>query len=281
MHCEGEPIMNLKNKNIIRIFLITISLSILSGCTNAKEVSFQDYSIESIESIEFISEQFKKVIDKYEDIKLVQNLFKKIKIEKSLEITDANITGWKYAFNTIDKNKNPIDEIIFYEKYLYYNNEFYSYSNRDLFNSLKELYDRLEYEEIVEEAIEVEIEMYKNKRKSLPLEKALEGYWLLDDYGHVYFTQDNLRQGDYTFKYKIKEVGVDYIYISVFKDSKVVSNNNMLFNLYLEIDDTRSNMRLKKVINQLWASPLVYENNAVYINQDNYILGSFESDYFY
>lgn len=71
------------------------------------------------------------------------------------------------------------------------------------------------------------------------------------------------------------------MYISVFKDSKMVSNNNMLFNLYLEIDDTRSNMRLKKVINQLWASPLVYENNAVYINQYNYILGSFESDYFY
>ena len=283
MHCEGEPIMSQKNKNIIKIFLIAISLSILSGCTNAKQVSFQDYSIESIESIEFISEQFKKAIDKYEDIRLIQNLFKKIKVEKSLEIPDADITGWKYTFKTIDKNKNLIDEIIFYERYLYYNNKFYSYSysDRDLFNRLKELYDRLDYEEIVEEQIEYEIEMYKNKRKSLPLEKALEGYWLLDDYGHVYFTQDNLCQGDYTFKYKVKEVGVDYIYISVFKDSKMFSNNNMLFDLYLEIDDTKNNIRLKKVVNQLWGSPLVYENNAVYINQDNYILGSFKSDYFH
>lgn len=94
--------MSQKNKSIIKIFLIVISLSILSGCTNAKEVSFQDYSIESTESIEFISEQFKKVIDKYEDIKLIQNLFKKIDVEKSF--SDEKLFCIKDLFNKGRRN---------------------------------------------------------------------------------------------------------------------------------------------------------------------------------
>jgi len=278
-YLQGEITMNRKFKSIVSITLIFVLLSILSGCANNYQVT-HSFSVEDTKSIEFITGKFKKIVDRHEDIKSIQNILGSIPSEAVSN--DVVLDGWKYEFKVIGENEDLVNKVVIYNDYLSYNNKLYIYSDQDkLYNELHELYDELEYSEVIETEIEESINTEKKNREKLPIDEAIQGFWFKDNQGSLHITPDHLIQDSYKFRYRIKEIGSDNIYITAFKESKFSLKENELFDLYLEIDDTRNNMRYKKIINQLWSSPLIYEENAVYISDDNNILGSFDSDFFY
>ena len=270
--------MNKKIKSVVGSILMFIILSLLSGCVNNYQ-AVHSFEIADVKSIEFTEGKFIKNIDRYEDIKLIQDLFNKIHSEVVSD--DVVLDGWKYEFKVINENKKLVNKIVIYKDYLSYNNEIYSYSyQNNLYNKLHELYENLEYDEIIEKEIQENIDTDKKNREKLLINEAMKGVWFKDNQEFFYFTSDYLIQNRYKFKYKIKETGSRYIYLTAFKKSRSSSKEKELFDLYIEIDRTRNNMRLKKIVNQLWSSPLIYEENAIYINPDNYILGSFDSSFF-
>lgn len=270
--------MNKNAKSIASIILISTILSLLSGCINNYQAA-HSFKIEDTKSIEFTQGKFKKIVDRYDDIKAIQNLLNKLHSE--IELDDIDLRGWKYAFKVINENKELISEIVIYKDYLSYNNKIYRYYYQDkIYNKLYKLYEKLDYDEILEKEIEEIIEIGKKSREELPISEAIKGFWIKDNQEEFSLTSEYLIQGTYKFPYKIKETGSNYIYLTAFEESKSSSKEKELFELYLEVDSTRSNMRLKKIINQLWSSPLVYEENAIYINDDNHMLGSFDSSFF-
>jgi len=270
--------MNKKIKSIVSIILISVILSSLSGCVNNYQVT-NSFKIEDTKSIEFAEGKFKKVVDRHEDIKSIQDLLNKLNIEVVPD--DVALDGWKYEVRVINENEELIDKIVIYKDFLSYNNKIYRYSYQDkLYNNLYELYEKLDYDEIIEKEIEESIEIDKRNREELSLNEAMKGFWFKENQEGFSLTSEYLIQGTYKFKYKIKETGSNYVYLTAFEESKFSSKEKELFDLYLGIDKTRNNMKLKKIVNQLWSSPLIYEENAVYINDDNHILGSFDSSFF-
>lgn len=271
--------MNKKIKYILNITLIAISLSILSGCTYETNEIFNFFVVEDIKFIEFTADKLKKNVDRQEDIKLIQKIFSKIDSEVVLE--DLEVHGWKYEFKIMNENKELVNKIIIYSDYLESNNKLYKYDSKDnLYIELNELYNKLEYDEVVEENIEISIKEDRIRRDTLEIREAIQGVWFKENNEHLYFTPEHLVQGTYKFKYKINEVGSNYIYITALQESKLSTAEKALFDLHIEIDNTKNNIKLTKTVNQLWTSPLVYEENAIYINDDNYMLGSFDSDFF-
>ncbi len=271
--------MNKKIKSIISIILIFISIGIFSGCTNNSSQIIHSFIKEDIKSVDIIVGKFKKIVDEPKDIDLIRDLLNSI--NGQIDSNHVALDGWKFEFKLINQDEELVDEIIIYKDYLSYNAKIYNYDNKDnLYNEIYKLYEQLEYDEIVEIEIEESIKAEKNRRETLESNEAMQGFWLQDNQEHLYFTPDYIVQGDYKFQYKIKEVRSDYIYITAFKESRFSLKENKLFDLYLEFDNTRNNMRLKKEVEQLWSPPLIYKENMVYVSNNNYILGSFESEFF-
>jgi len=271
--------MNKKNKKVLNIVLLAISLMTLSGCNDKGEQLFHTIFTEDVKCVEFISGKHSKIVEKRKDIQLIQSIIGQLKV---VAISNTNeVHGWKYELKLKNENNELVDEITIYSDYIYYKKQLYKYEDvSNLYVKLEEVYNKLHYGEIIDKKIEEKINMEKSKRETFNLEKVIQGFWLKEDYEHFYFTPNYIVQGDYKFKYKIKEIGADYLVLSVFKESIFFSNEQMIFQLHLEIDDTRNNMLLTKTVQQLGTSPHIYEYKGVYINDDNYILGSFNSDFF-
>jgi len=140
--------MNKKIKSILIIMLVSIILSLFSGCVNNDQVT-SSFEIKNIKSIEFTEGKFKKIVDRHEDIKTIQDLLNKLNIE--VMPYDGVVDGWKYEFKVINENEELNSEIVIYKDYLSYNNKIYSYSYQDkLYSKLNELYKNLEYDEVIE-----------------------------------------------------------------------------------------------------------------------------------
>jgi len=135
--------MNKNFKSVVSILLVSIILSLLSGCINNDQAS-HFFEIKDTKSIEFTEGKFKKIVDRYDDIKAIQNLLNKLHSEIALD--DVDLRGWKYTFKVINENEELISEIVIYKEYLSYNNKIYKYYYQDkIYNKLYTLYEKLDY----------------------------------------------------------------------------------------------------------------------------------------
>jgi hypothetical protein len=115
-------------------------------------------------------------------------------------------------------------------------------------------------------------------RTKLPLQKALEGYWVNSEGSSIFFKNERLYQGEYVFRYHINSIdkNKNYIHISVFGLKGFLIKDKKLFDIHIIMDDTKSNLKLKKIM----GGGYTYNYNMIYIDDDNYKLGTFKSSFF-
>lgn len=125
-----------------------------------------------------------------------------------------------------------------------------------------------------------EVEGRRNDRNNLSLEDALKGTWLIDQNTVMIFDELYLRQGDNTFRYEIIEEMNDIQHITVYGLEGFLIEETKLFEAFILYDESRTSIQYKKIVNQLFGSDLEFRYNAVYIDENQYVLGSFRSEFF-
>ncbi|ABR48029.1 hypothetical protein Amet_1860 [Alkaliphilus metalliredigens QYMF] len=149
----------------------------------------------------------------------------------------------------------------------------------NIVENIDELYDRAI--SLVESGeITNEIDIKREGRKGLSLSSALEGTWLINENTVLIFDDLYLKQGESKFRYEVNEEKGDVQHIFVYGLEGVLIEDRKLFEAFILYDETRSNIQLKKVFSQLFGSDLMFQYNAVLIDEDNYVLGNFDSDFF-
>lgn len=258
-------------KKIIFLQLIFIVFAIiLTGCVEFSKLTFErDVSFVKIQ----IGEKYKIISDQSEINELISLIEESNFIEKEMV---KNIPYYKIDVVLHPQHGLETKKITLIKNVLIYNGSFYE-DGRNLFSKFEKKYLNINSPELIDPQTSEEISNIKLNRRKLSTKEALKGYWINNEGESIYFKNDQLHQGEYAFNYSLEllEKSGKYIHISVFRLNDSYANESKLFDMYINIDETNNNLKLEKRI-----GGLTYNNNMIFIDENNNRIGDFQGDFF-
>ncbi|MFZ5966212.1 MAG: hypothetical protein ACOYVK_03465 [Bacillota bacterium] len=225
-----------------------------------------------VQKIMFEEGTIRKIITSKEDIQTVLEHINTMPLQEQEE--KQSIFEPVYRIRCMDKNDVELGTISFIGTNAYFKDKWYGVDPQTVM-SLQVLYDHMQYKEVTDGEIIIKEEMRKS-REGMDLIDALEGKWQGTDKYTLYFDDGLLKQGDFSFVYAIIETEKDHIYMEAYGKKGLFLKGKKLFELFIDMDETRCNMRIKKVMD----SGQIYESHLVYSNQDGLFLGDFDATFF-
>lgn len=258
-------------KIIYTILAICLSSSLLVGCNNYTKLTFK----EDIDYIEIrIGEKYKRI----SDLNTINNLISLIEKSNLREIKEnRSIPYSKIDILIYFGEETDYKKITIIRDTLFYNGSYYK-SKSNLGEQIEKIYLGINYPELIdkEEANKIKIKIIN--RKNLSLQKALEGHWIDSEGNGLHFENGRLFQGENEFRYRINSIdkNENSIHISVFGLKGFLVKGKKLFDLSINLDNTRNNLKLKKDM----IGGYTYKYNMIYVDEQNNKIGTFESNFF-
>jgi hypothetical protein len=125
---------------------------------------------------------------------------------------------------------------------------------------------------------EFEIENQTVDRSQLSVEEALNGFWIEENETVIRFKDAYFIQGEaleHVFRYEVKETGKNELNLNLFGVEGFMVKDHNLFNLYLVLDETRTQMIMQKDIG---GRSFVY--HMVYLDADGVESSYFDTPFF-
>lgn len=261
----------MNKKNIYIFLMIWLCTVTLVGCDNYTKLTFK----EDIDFIKIqIGEKYKKITNP-KDIDNLISLIEESNLRKRKE--KQNVIYYKIKIFIHSNTKAEYGEITVIKDIIFYNGNYYK-SESNLGEQIEKIYSNMNYPELIDKDEAKKIKTKKLNRRNLSLQKALEGYWIDSKGNGLHFKDGRLYQGGYEFRYLINSIDrkENYIHISVFGVKGFFVKGKKLFDMHIAIDDTKNNLKLKKEM----IGGCTYNYNMIYVDDENYKLGAYESDIF-
>lgn len=273
-------------KNLIYVVLIILLLN-LTSCThnNNSNNDLIKFDIMKKYYIEIKNDTYIKRITETEDINIIFRYINSLEL-KNIKEFDKSITKdkMKNIFKIIIKNEK--EEIIHYISILgdklYNKGNWYHIDNNYLVR-LRDIYSSLKYNEKIDKDSTI-IKISKDNREKLFVKEALKGVWKDYDGNIIRFNQKYLKQGENIYKYYINHLEKNKIIISVYGNKGLYRKDKKLFDMRIEMDETRCNMAIKKIMVFKLGKDIEYNIDMIYLYKDNeniYEVGEFDSYFFY
>ncbi|QIB27002.1 hypothetical protein [Caloranaerobacter azorensis] len=256
-------------KNIYVFLMILPCIFMLVGCDNYTKLMFKG----DIDYIKIqIGERYKEITNP-KDINNLISLIEESNLRKIKE--KQNVIYYK--IDIFIHTKTKYNKITVIKDIIFYNGNYYK-SESNLGKQIEKIYLDMNYPELIDKNEAKKIRNKRINRRNLSLQKALEGYWIDSKGNSLYFKDGWLYQGKYEFRYHINSIdrNRNYIHISVFGVKSFFLKGKKLFDMHITIDDTKNNLKLEKDM----VGGYRYNYNMIYIDDENYKLGTFEYKFF-
>lgn len=269
-------------KKLSLLLLLSIFI-LLSGCGNSnssKGLIGSNYFDDLENIIVYKGVSYKDISDKDAMDKLIYTL-KNIE-GKKLDVSSLkaeDFTGTSYRIDFIYKKDTK--SISFINNKILYNDIWYKTNT-----NIENIYENIDLKENIDKN-KKKAQLRKDKRKDLPTDNSLIGKWKYDngtviaeftDNEIVHFTKNNDQwKESRRFKYEINSSTDDQVHLTAYSKKGLIFKGQKLFQMYILIDDTNTNIILKK---EMEGSIMNYENKLIYVDDEGFELGNFDSFFF-
>lgn len=254
------------------IFLLCLSSLLFIGCDSQSFEVLETFSTDDVSHIQVsIGDKYKNITENNDIKKIIDNL-SSLYLEEN---NSRNKRGYTIGIKFFNHSGQLTENIELTGDNVVVNDKWYKtdISGIQLF---EKDYLKMDYEVMIDKNKQEQIDWKIKQRNRSSMIDALKGTWAFENYSYVCFDENYLYQEGYKFKYKIENVDNKTLYISVFKSSSTLDEDEKLFDIIIEMDDAKTNAKFKKII----TSVLTYKYNMIYVDSENDKLGSFESSFF-
>ncbi|MBS4539185.1 hypothetical protein GOQ27_11980 [Clostridium sp. D2Q-11] len=272
-----------KTKKIYAVLMLII-LIFLSGCddTDTSQGVIKRGFFEELNTIVIYKDVYYKEV-KDSDIEGFISKLKSLEGESldTSSLTQDDFQGTAYKIESKYNNDKDLKSISFIGDKMLYEDKWYK-----LDTSIESLYESIESKENMDKNRK-KSKLIKENRKELPIKDALLGLWKYDDDNTgIEFTNNELihfikKEGKLEesrrFNYRIDNSTDNQVYITAYSKNGLFSKNKKLFNIILLFDDMKNNIIMKK---EMVGSSMTYRNNLIYIHEEGFELGNFDSFFF-
>lgn len=259
-------------KKRILIPILCLGSLLLPGCASKSFEAFETISSDNISHIQVsIGEQYKSITEDKDIEKIISNL-------SSLYLEENNSRdkrGYSIQVQIFNHSGNLIESIELIGNNVAVDNQWYVTDISGIQFFEKE-YLKMDYEVNIDNRKKEQIDWKIKQRDRVDLTDALKGTWVLDNRDRIIFDGNYLYQDGYKFKYRIESVKDRTLYVSVFKSESTLDEEGKLFDITIQMDETKTNAKFEKKITPV----LRYKYNMVYVDSENDKLGSFDSVFF-